>query len=121
MTEHEKYATGLIHSTDELRKLLLEHPNLPLIVFANNEANLGDYRLMSCGYIHAEIGEFLDCCQTVNDERCYTDRDEFEEDIYDSIYYDFNGSDEDLKRGVKRKMMEYNPYWKPCIILCVGN
>lgn len=121
MTESKKCATGLVNSTEKLRNLLIEHPDLPLVVFANSDANAGDFSLMSCYFVNAEVGEFLDCWQAVNDERCYTEREDFEQDIYDSICFDFEGSDQDLEQEVKRKMKEYDAYWKPCIILIVGN
>lgn len=121
MRESEKHPTGLLHSGDKLRQLLLEHPDLPLIVFATDEANSGDYSAMSCGSICCEVGEFLDCQQDVNDERCYTDRDDFVDAIYDAIEWKWDGSEKELEQEVERRADEYEPYWKPCIILTVGN
>lgn len=77
MLDREKQPTGLMHSGEQLRKLLLEHPDLPLLVFAKDSANSGDYYAMSCTDISAEVGEFLDCQQQYNDCYCFTDRDEF--------------------------------------------
>lgn len=121
MTEQEKFATGLVNAADKLRNLLIERPELPLVVFANSDANTGDYSLMSCYSVNAEVGEFLDCCQTVNEGICYTEREDFEQDIYDSMCFDFDGSEQELEQEVKRRMKEYDAYWKPCIILVVGN
>lgn len=120
MREEEKRPTNLLHSADDLKKLILEHSDLPLLVFASEDANSGDYPYMSCGSVYAEIGEFLDCMQDVNDEYCFTDREDFEEKIVDALY-DFNGSEEELEAEVKRRAAEYEPYWKPCIIVNVGN
>lgn len=50
MTNDERRPTGLLHSADELRQLIRENPTLPLIVFAGEEANSGDYSYMSCSY-----------------------------------------------------------------------
>ena len=86
MSESEKRPTGLSHSGEKLRKLLLEHPDLPLLVFANEDANSGDYSLMSCYSVFAEIGEFLDCRQEIEDEIVFTDRHDFEEAVSDSLY-----------------------------------
>lgn len=120
MKEHETRSTKLLHTTDELRKLIIENPDLPLLVFAGEDANSGDYSYMSCGYVSASKGEFLDCVQEINDERCYTDRDDFQEDLeYNNS--DFDGSDAEFEKFIENKLMEYEPYWKPCIIVYVNN
>lgn len=120
MTNDERHPTGLLHSADELRQLIRENPALPLLVFAGEEANSGDYPYMSCSYIKAYKGEFLNCTQTVNDCMCYTDRDEFEEAVADSLA-DGDYTDEEFDALVKKTVAEYDPYWKPCIILNVDN
>ena len=61
MLDREKQPTGLMHSGEQLRKLLLERPNLPVSVCAKDSANSGDYYMMSCTDVSAEVGEFLDC------------------------------------------------------------
>lgn len=122
MTNDEKLPLfGLLHSCDELRQLLLEHPDLPLLVFASEDCNTGDYSYMSCSHAHAEIGEVLNCHQTVNDEMLYCDREEFEEDLRDGEWDDFDGDDNEFDTFIEKKLEEYEPYWTPCIILYVGN
>lgn len=120
ISEFERRSTELLHATDELRKLLLENPDLPLLVFAGDDCNSGDYSYMSCGHVSACVGEFLDCMQEVNDERCYTDRDEFEEALYDYLY-DGNIPEEEYETLCKECLAAYDPYWKKCIILYVDN
>ena len=120
MRDEEKRPTKLLHSADDLRQLILDHPDLPLLVFASDDANSGDYPYMSCGTVHAEVGEFLDCMQDVDDVYCFTDRDEFVEKIEDALY-DFDGSEQELEIEVERRAAEYDLYWKPCIIVYVGN
>lgn len=119
MKEYEKRRTGLLNSTGELRKLLLEHPELPLLVLAGEECNGGDYSWMACSSVKAQIGEFLDCDQTVDDEYCFIDREEFEEAIENNS--DFTGTDAEFTEYIKARMAEYEPHWKPCIILYVDN
>ena len=121
MLDREKQPTGLMHSGEQLRKLLLEYPELPLVVFAKDSANSGDYYAMSCTDISAEVGEFLDCQQEYNDCYCFTDRDEFRDEIAETVYLDQEITDEQLERETERIFAEYEPYWKPCIILTVGN
>lgn len=124
MKESEKKPTDLLHTGDKIRKILLEHPDLPLLVFAGDECNSGDYSYMSCTLVTAEVGEFLDCQQDVEPERCYNDRGDFEEALADRLYYSDEAkgkTDEEFDALVKEKMAEYDPYWKPCIILWVNN
>lgn len=111
MTNEERRPTGLLHTADELRQLIRNNPTLPLLVFAGEEANSGDYSYMSCSYIKAYKGEFL---------MCYTGRDEFEEAVADSLA-DGDYTDEEFDALVKKAIAEYDPYWKPCIILNVDN
>lgn len=120
MRDEEKRPTKLLHSADDLRQLIIDHPDLPLIVFATEDANSGDYPYMSCSSVSAEVGEFLDCMQDVDDCYCFIDRDEFAEKIADSMS-DFDGSEQEFEVEVEHRAAEYEHYWKPCIIVYVGN
>lgn len=125
MTDFECKPTNLLCATDELRELILKYPDYPLLVFTGYECNSGDWSYMSCSYIHATVGEFLDCMQLVNEEKCYMDRDDFAEDLADCLYYseyhDWDGSDNEWDDYVDRRIEEYDPYWRPCIILYADN
>ena len=121
MTQEETMSTQLLHSAAELRRLIIENPDLPLLVFAGEEANSGDWNYMSCSYTYAYLGEFLDCQQTVNDEKCYCEREDFEEDLGDMLYDQENILDEEFEVRFKEELSKYDPYWKPCIILYVNN
>ena len=120
MMEYEKRPTGLLTATDELRKLILENPDLPMLVFAGEDCNRGEWCYESCGDCSATIGEFLDCMQEVDSDRCFEDRDDFE-DALRNEYDDFDGSDAEFEQFIDDKMAEYEPYWKKCIILYVNN
>ena len=123
MTDFEKRMTQLLHSTDELRQLIIDNPGIPILIFAGEDCNCGNYSYMSCSYVNASLGEFLDCNQTVNDERCYCDRDEFEEALADSLYSEEYADmpDDEWDKLVAEKVAEYDPYWKKCIIVYVDN
>ena len=122
MRELEKRSTKLLHATDELRQLVLDNPELPLLVFAGEEANGFEYIYTSCSYCHACKGEFLDCYQTVDDECCFTSRDEFWEAMADSLADDADGlTDTEFDTKIDAEVAEYDPYWTPCIILYVNN
>lgn len=97
---------------------------MPILVFAGDNANIGDYYYMSCNYVSATKGEFLDCDQQIDECRCYTDRDDFEDDVHTVLegeeqYEDL--SDEEFDSVVKQKITEYDAFWKPCIILYVDH
>ena len=105
--------------TDELKELIAKHPDYPIVVMVANEVVSDDYY----GWWYApclsfSIGEILDCEQDVNDERVYTDRDEFEEDLVeilgDSGDYD-ETTDEEFDAIVKAELAKYEPYWKKVI------
>lgn len=124
MTNKERKQTSLLHSADKLKQLIVENPDLPILVFAGDDANSGDYPYMSCSYVSAEKGEFLDCYQKIDDCKCYTDRDDFEEDVADLLageerYRDL--SYDEFNAIVEQTINEYNEFWKPCIILRVDN
>lgn len=59
MTREERKPTGLLHSADELKQLIVENPDLPILVFAGDNANNGDYSYMSCSYVSAKKENFL--------------------------------------------------------------
>ncbi len=125
MLERERRPTSLLTATDELRQLILDNPGVPLLVFAGEDCNSGDYRYMSCSSCSARLGEFLDCMQEVDEEHCYTDRDDFSEDLFDYLYdheyCDWDGSDDEWDDYCDTRLSEYGPYWKKCIILYVDN
>lgn len=116
--------TELLHATDELRKLILENPDLPIIVFAGEEACGSDYAYCSCSDVHARLGEYLDYDEGHFMEKCILDREDFE----DELIYEFedadecqNMTDEEWHEFIKNKMTEFEQYWKKCIVLWVDN
>ena len=126
MTADERKPTELLHATDELRQLIIDHPDLPLLIFAGEDASQGDFSYTSCSHVNAYVGEYLDCWQTVNDCLCYTDRDDFEETLSDVLYNQHEemwgiATNDDWDALLKKELAKYEPFWKPCIILYVNN
>lgn len=113
MKKSEKRPTGILQENDKIRKLILDHPELPLVFSGWDKDG-----------IMAEIGEVLDCQQEINDEIVFTDREDFEEEINQNIYsltgYD-DRPEEWYQSEMKRIASEYQPYWKPCILILVGD
>lgn len=110
-----------IKQTDELKALIAEHPDYPIVVMCSYEVVADDGfvwwyapRLSFC------IGEILDCEQDINDEVTYVDRDEFEEDLQnrladDERYEDL--PDKEFDDIVKAELAKYDPYWKKVIVI----
>lgn len=134
MKENEKRPTGIVMNNAEIRKLILENPDLPIVFQANDDANNGDYTYMFCTYVYAQIGEVLDCEQEIDEEVIFTDRESFEDAVYDKVMDEAEDihysvyekiapelSELDIEDEVKRVMSEYEPYWKKCILITVGN
>ena len=104
--------------TDELKQLISEHPDYPIVVLCSYEVVSEDYGWWYAPDLRFSIGEILDCEQDVNDEKTYTDRDDFEEDLaeilWDSGDYD-ETTDEEFDAIVKTELAKYEPYWKKVI------
>lgn len=112
----------LTQKTDELRKLILENPDLPIVVLAGEEANGGDHCWMFCGNISFHIDEILDCDFYDYDDTVFCDRDRFEEYIEDLLYDDYcDKSDEEYEKAIKDKVAELEPYWKKVIAIYATN
>lgn len=110
-----------IHNTEVLKKMILENPGLPLVVFAGEEASSYDYSWTCCTDVSVEKGEILDC-KGPNDERLYTDREELADDVGDELYDEVGDiSDEEYEKLLKEKMSKYEEYWMECIIVYVTN
>lgn len=105
--------------TDELKQLISEHPDYPIVVLVGTEVVADD----SYGWWYApdlsfSIGEILDCAQDIDYEKTYTDRDELKEDIIEKLAWDDENaglSDEDFDKLVEEFYQEYEPYWKKVI------
>lgn len=108
-----------IKQTDELKKLIAEHPDYPIIVMVGTEVVADDnYGWWYAPYLSFSIGEILDCEQDINDEKTYIDRDEFEEDMYDKYTWDEKYEKLDnfeFDEMIEKKLKEYEPYWKKVI------
>lgn len=105
--------------TDELKELIAKYPDYPIVVLVDKEV-VGDdfYNWWYAPEIRFGIGEILDCEQDINDERTYTDRDEFEEDLIDKLSWDEiydKLSEKEFDKVVEKKLNEYEPYWKKVI------
>ena len=113
---------SLSKKSDELKKLILENPDLPIVVLVGEEANSGECYWMFCSDISFYINEILDCDYT-NDYDCvFTDRDALEEYIENELYDEYcDKSDEEYDAAIKNKLAELEPYWTKVIAIHATN
>lgn len=116
----------LVHETEKLRKLLIENPDCPLLIFAGEDANIGDYSYMGCTSVSCEK-EFVmildnDAPDPPNDELIYVGKDELEDDLAEQVYGEMpESSDEEQAAETKKRMAMFEPYWKECIVVYASN
>lgn len=112
----------LAKNTEELKKLIAEHPDYPIVVLAGEEANNGDYGWMYCSDISFGIEEILDTDFVDYNDCAFTDRDRLEEFIEDMLYDDCSGKpEEEYDKAVKAKVAELEPYWVNVIAIYATN
>lgn len=112
----------LAHSTEELKKLIAEHPDYPIVVLAGEEANGGDHSWMYCSYISFGIDEILDTDFMDYNDCVFTDRDSLEEHIEDMLYDEYYGKPEkEYTAAIKAKMAELEPFWTKVIAIYASN
>ena len=106
----------------ELKKLILDNPDLPIVVFAGEDAHSGDYYWMLCTKISFGIEEILDCDYTDYDDVIIKDRDRLEAKIEDDLYDEYSDKpDEEYEEAIKREMEKYEPFWKKVIAIYADN
>ncbi len=118
-------AYELIHDSAELRKLIAENPNLPIVVLAGEEAASPEWCWTYCADIKCSIDEILDTKTPYDHEdgTLFTDRDDFSECVEEALYdlfYDGIG-DESLASRVKSELEKYEPYWRKVIAIYATN
>ena len=113
---------SLAKSSDELKRLIAENPDLPIVVLAGEDANDGYWGWMYCSSISFSIGEILDCDFYDYDDSVFTDRDRLEEHIEDMLYDEYcEKSEEEYDEAIKNKLAELEPYWKKVIAIYATN
>lgn len=108
--------------TEELKALIQEHPDYPIVVLVGSEVVADDYY----GWWYApelkyKIAEILDCEQDVDVMKVYSDRDLFKEDIgykiENSLDLNKEYTDEEFDKLVEAEFQKYEKYWKPVIAI----
>lgn len=113
---------SLVKNSDELKKLILENPDLPIAVLANEDSTSGNWYWTYCSSISFSIDEILDFDFYDYDDAVFTDRDRLEEYIEDMFYDEYcDKSDEEYEKVIKDKLAELEPYWKKVIAIYATN
>lgn len=121
MKDHEHGSIGVLFETDKLRLLIQKYPDYRLAVLAGTEATDGEHSTTFCSSVDAWVGEILDCNQDVVEDRIFTDREEFEDELRDHLWKSFDGTEKEFEMYFERELLSYDPYWKPCILVEVNN
>lgn len=117
---------GIIHDSGELRKLIAENPDLPIVVLASEEAACPDYCWTYCNDVRCDLSMLLDVetPYDADDGYLFTDKGEFEEAIADTFSDDEKYhalSDQEFDEAVKREMDKYECHWKRVIVIYASN
>ena len=116
---------GLIANSDELRKLILAHPELPIAVCAGESANGGDFIWQYCTFMSCNVGKLLNIKTPYDrDNYVFNDEDDFEDAVRDTLADkpEYIGlSDDDFDAAVKAEITKYTSGWKDVIFIHVDN
>lgn len=113
-----------LNECKELKKLIAENPDLPIMFFADDTGNDGAYSYISCGTIRAHKGKILDCPNEVDNEIVFDDKRYFEDELEEmlcGIDEYRNLSEEEFRAVFEKEKSKYDDKWKDCIIVYVGN
>ena len=113
---------GILHSSNSLRKLIIENPDLPIVVLADENANIDYGGWMYCSDVHCNIGYILDVRTPYDVDTLFTDEDDFEEAIQEYLYYEEMGlTEEEHEAKIKAELEKYKPYWRKVIAIYASN
>lgn len=115
---------NITKSTDELKQLIAENPDLPIVFLVGQYAASENYGWTYCHDIHFSIEEILDCELPFGYGYIYNDPMEFEEALADylaELPECEDLFDMDFDNYLGEKLKEYKPYWKKVIAIYADN
>lgn len=117
---------NLAKNTEELKCLITEHPDYPIVVLVGIDSSDMDHMYTYCKVVHFKVTEILDCEVPWNEETVYEDKDEFKECMEDWLWYEMkdtipNLSEEKFEEALKEELAKYEPYWKKVIAIYADN
>lgn len=119
------YKFDIVKDSTELRKMIAENPELPIVVMASYEATTDEYYWTYCSAVHCEVGDVLDCeCPWV-EGLVYSDHIDFEEALADYLSETVEGADkmtdEEFDLILNEQKEIYSQYWHKAIIIKADN
>jgi len=113
---------GLDYETDELRRFILEYPDLPIVILADESSVTDNGAWTFCSKISVKIDEILDCEYYDYGDMVITDRDRLEEIIEDKLYEKYHDKPEsEYDAAIKAEVVKLEPYWKKVIAVYATN
>ena len=108
---------SIIQDIPELRKLIIENPELPICVLVENDLPWEEYSYTYAASVRVYIGEILDCDVPYSEGYVFNDRADLEEHLQCHLDVDDSVSDEEFEKLVDKEVEKYEPYWKKVIIV----
>lgn len=114
---------GLVHDCAELRKLIQEHPECPIVVLADEESANSDYAWTYCSRIRCAMSQILDVVTPYDgEETVFTDKEEFRDAIAEAIDAEHPTlTDRALEEAVEAEYKKYEEYWRDVIAVYASN
>jgi len=111
----------LAKGSDELKKLITENPDLPIVVLVSDDAAM-DCSWTFCSSVSCHLDEILDCDFLDYNDTVFTDRERLEEKIADDLWEEYRDKPEkEFDEAIKRELQKYEPYWKRVIAIYASN
>ena len=114
---------GLIHDASELRRLITERPDLPIVVLAGEEASGCDYYWTYCCTVNVKIEWILDVKTPYDGDSVFNDKETFRDAVADALYNEETRqmSDEEYSAMVTTEVAKYESYWREVIAIFATN
>lgn len=134
MEEQRKvFPLELTTMTQQLQRLIMDNPELPIVILAGTDASDGDHGWTYCSSVSFGIQEILDA-EVPYMECVETDRDNFEEQIEEWLWDELTWNedtktynkepkitDEEFEIRLEEEKAKFAPYWKKVISISVDN
>ena len=105
---------SLAHQTEELKKLIAEHPDYSICVLAGEDIASDTYWTL-CSEVNFKVGELLDTDYYDYDDHVFADREHLKNVVEERLEDDFEG--EAFDKAVSDKLAELEPFWKNAIFI----
>lgn len=119
---HKIYDLGLAQDSTELKKLLAENPDLPIVTMTCDDVCMEGYGWCYSCNVWCSITTILDCETPFKSDYVYDNENDFKEDLAEYLY-ELNPSkykeipNEDFDKLVDEEVQKYVPYWKKVIAI----